>query len=98
MRASIKSAHPDWGLGARAGRAGGGGGGGRAHCDAPRTAHPAHRPAHPTHRPFPGDIGKELGALWKKTADADKVKFTKMAEDDKARYAKAMAAYNPASA
>ena len=40
-----------------------------------------------------GEIGKELGALWKKTADADKVKYTKMAEKDKERYAKALEAY-----
>jgi len=41
-----------------------------------------------------GEIGKELGAQWKKVTDAEKVKYNAAAEKDKARYQKELAAYN----
>ena len=40
-----------------------------------------------------GEIGKELGALWKKASDSDKKQFVVAAEKDKERYAKAIASY-----
>jgi len=33
-----------------------------------------------------GEISKEIGDLWKKTTDKNKVKFEKLAETDKKRY------------
>lgn len=56
-RASIKAAHPSWGI---------------------------------------GEIGKELGSLWKTVTDADKAKYTKMAEKDKERYKRELEAYKGA--
>ena len=53
---------------------------------------PSHSTAHPTWGI--GEIGKELGQLWKKVTDAEKVKYNASAEKDKARYAKELAAYN----
>ena len=43
-----------------------------------------------------GEIGKELGAMWKKVSDADKEKYNKQAAKDKERYQKELAAYKPA--
>ena len=43
-----------------------------------------------------GEIGKELGQLWKSVSDADKAKYAKQAEKDKDRYKRELAAYKPA--
>jgi hypothetical protein len=40
------------------------------------------------------ELGKELGALWGKLSDGDKVKYQKQAEADKVRYEKEKAAYD----
>mmetsp|Transcript_1536 Transcript_1536/g.4559 ORF Transcript_1536/g.4559 Transcript_1536/m.4559 type:complete len:165 (-) Transcript_1536:419-913(-) len=40
-----------------------------------------------------GEIGKELGNIWKTLSDSDKKPFVKKAEEDKERYVKADAAY-----
>lgn len=42
-----------------------------------------------------GDIGKALGELWKTVTDAEKKKYNLLAEKDKERHAKEMAAYKP---
>jgi len=41
-----------------------------------------------------GQVGKHLGEEWKSLTDADKVKYQKKAEDDKARYEREKAKYN----
>jgi len=41
-----------------------------------------------------GEIGKELGKQWKKMKAADKKKYDKLAEKDKARYEKEKAKYD----
>ena len=56
---------------------------------------PPHSTAHPTWGI--GEIGKELGAMWKKVTEAEKVKYNAAAEKDKARYQKELAAYNKSS-
>lgn len=56
---------------------------------------PSHSTAHPTWGI--GEIGKELGAMWKKVTEAEKVKYNAAAEKDKARYQKELAAYNKSS-
>lgn len=44
------------------------------------------------------DIGKHLGAMWKEATDNDKKKYFEQAEEDKKRYEKAMADYQPEAA
>jgi hypothetical protein len=41
------------------------------------------------------DIGKELGALWKKVTDKEKKKYEEQAAKDKERYEKESKAYKP---
>ncbi|KAJ3093732.1 Non-histone chromosomal protein 6 [Phlyctochytrium planicorne] len=44
------------------------------------------------------DIGKLLGAEWKKVTDSEKEAYKKMAEKDKARYEKEQKSYKPPAA
>eukprot|EP01135_Chromosphaera_perkinsii_P011140 Nk52_evm1s2343 gene=Nk52_evmTU1s2343 len=49
------------------------------------------RDAHPEKKMT--EIAQLIGEMWKKLSPADLAKYTKMAEQDKVRYEKAMAAY-----
>ena len=40
------------------------------------------------------DVAKRIGEMWKELSDADKAPYEAMANEDKERYAKEMAAYN----
>ncbi|XP_037070949.1 high mobility group protein DSP1-like [Pollicipes pollicipes] len=57
---------------------------------------PALRAAHPDHSV--GDLAKALGKKWAETDEAARRKFELMAEKDKARYSREMAAYKSGAA
>ncbi len=43
-----------------------------------------------------GDIGKQIGELWRNLSEEDKEPYNKMSAADKERYTEAMESYEPA--